>query len=202
MTLLGWCDVFFIMFKLFHPTLYNGCNYLSMLRFKLNNVSKRGPDCHRLASSHYSDVIISTMASQITSDCLLKRLFRRRSKNISKLRVTGLCEGNSPVNSPHKGPVTRKNFSIWWRHNVYTTRDSNGWLTTLYTIGPQKCCKNLTSVIFNLISGVDNLSLSCGITSVKSLKWWIVNIGSGNGLVPLGNKPLHEPILAELYDVI
>ena len=43
-------------------------------------------------------------------DCLLKRLFRHRSKKSSKLRATGLCEGNSPwpVNSPHKGPVTRK----------------------------------------------------------------------------------------------
>ena len=42
--------------------------------------------------------------------CLLKRLFRRRSKKTSKLRVTGLCVGNSsgPVNSPHKGPVTEK----------------------------------------------------------------------------------------------
>ena len=42
--------------------------------------------------------------------CLLNRLFRRRSKETSKLRVTGLCVGNSPgpVNSPHKGPVTRK----------------------------------------------------------------------------------------------
>ena len=29
--------------------------------------------------------------------CLLKRLFWRRSKKISKLRVTGLCEGNSLV---------------------------------------------------------------------------------------------------------
>ena len=44
--------------------------------------------------------------------CLLNRLFRRRSKKTSKLRVTGLCAGNSPgpVNSPHKGPVTRKMF--------------------------------------------------------------------------------------------
>ena len=44
--------------------------------------------------------------------CLLNRLFGRRSKKTSKLRVTGLCAGNSPgpVNSPHKGPVTRKMF--------------------------------------------------------------------------------------------
>ena len=45
-------------------------------------------------------------------ECLLNRLFRRRSKKTSKLRVPGLCVGNSPgpVNSPHKGPVTRKMF--------------------------------------------------------------------------------------------
>ena len=44
--------------------------------------------------------------------CLLNRLFRRRSKKTSKLSVTGLCVGNSPgpVNSPHKGPVTRIKF--------------------------------------------------------------------------------------------
>ena len=44
--------------------------------------------------------------------CLLNRLFRSRSKKTSKLRVTGLCVGNSPgpVNSPHKWHVTRKMF--------------------------------------------------------------------------------------------
>ena len=44
-------------------------------------------------------------------DCLLKSLFRRRSKETSKLCVTGLCAGNShwwQVNSPHKGTVTRR----------------------------------------------------------------------------------------------
>ena len=45
-------------------------------------------------------------------DCLPNRLFRRRWKKTSKLRVTGLCVGKSPgtVNSPHKWPVTRKMF--------------------------------------------------------------------------------------------
>ena len=53
--------------------------------------------------------------------CLLNCLFRRRWKKTSKLRVTGLCVGNSPgpVNSPHKGPVTRKMFPfddvIMWK---------------------------------------------------------------------------------------
>ena len=46
--------------------------------------------------------------------CLLDHLFRRRWKKTSKLRVTGLCAGNSPgpVNSPHKGPVMWKMFQF------------------------------------------------------------------------------------------
>ena len=45
-------------------------------------------------------------------DCLLNRLFGRGSKKTSKLRVIGLCAGNSPMtgDSPHKWPVTRKMF--------------------------------------------------------------------------------------------
>ena len=45
-------------------------------------------------------------------DCLLNCLYRRRSKKTSKLHVTGLCVEihRSPVNFPHKGPVTWKIF--------------------------------------------------------------------------------------------
>ena len=45
-------------------------------------------------------------------DCLLNRLFRRSSKKTSKFHITGLVRGINrwPVNSPHKGPVTRKMF--------------------------------------------------------------------------------------------
>ena len=44
--------------------------------------------------------------------CSLNRLFWRRSKKTSKLRVTGLCAGihRGPVNSPHKWPVKQKMF--------------------------------------------------------------------------------------------
>ena len=54
----------------------------------------------------------NSVSNHQRQDCLLNRLFRRRSKEISKLPVTGLCVRNSPgpVNSAHKGPVTRKMF--------------------------------------------------------------------------------------------
>ena len=53
-------------------------------------------------------------------ECLLNRLVRRRSKKTSKLRVTGLCEGNSPVTGEFLAPMTSnaENVSIWWRHHV------------------------------------------------------------------------------------
>ena len=54
---------------------------------------------HASHEIHYIDVIRSAMASQITSLPILlpTRLFGRRSKKAFKLRVTGLCVGNSPV---------------------------------------------------------------------------------------------------------
>ena len=63
-------------------------------------------------------------------DCLLNRLFRRRSKKTSKLRVTGLCVGNSPgpVNSPHKGPVTRRMFPF----DDVIMNTASGWSWTFY----------------------------------------------------------------------
>ena len=57
-------------------------------------------------------------------DCLLNRLFRHRSKKTSKLRVTGLCVGNSPGTGefPAQMASNAENVSIWWRHHVETTR--------------------------------------------------------------------------------
>ena len=55
-------------------------------------------------------------------DCLLNRLFRRGSKKTTKLRVTGLCKGNSPVTGefPAQRTSNAETISIWWRHNSIT----------------------------------------------------------------------------------
>ena len=54
-------------------------------------------------------------------DCLLNRLFRRRSKKTSKLHVTGLCVGNSPMTGefPAQKASDVENVSIWWRHHAW-----------------------------------------------------------------------------------
>ena len=54
----------------------NPCEFIGLLQLRQNG--RDGVSNHQL------------------HDCLLNRLFRRRSKKTSKFRVTGLCAGNSP----------------------------------------------------------------------------------------------------------
>ena len=71
--------------------------------------------------TYYNGVILSAMSSLITSLTIVYSTvyWRRRSKNTSKLHVTGLCEGNSPVTDefPAQRASNAENVSIWWRHH-------------------------------------------------------------------------------------
>ena len=75
--------------------------------------------CTTIRNTHYIDVTMSISNHQ-PHDCLLSRFFRRRSKKTPKLRVTGLCAGNSPVTGefPTQMASNAENVSIWWRHHV------------------------------------------------------------------------------------
>ena len=52
-------------------------------------------------------------------DCLLNCLFKAEIKETSKLRVTCLCEGNSPGTGefPSQKASNAEYVSIWWRHH-------------------------------------------------------------------------------------
>ena len=61
-----------------------------------------------------------------------------------------------------------------------------------------RCSCNIDLVIFISISRILCISYEiCPQDTWPHL--WIVNIGSGNGLVPSGNKPLPEPLLTHIY---
>ena len=63
------------------------------------------------STTHNSDVIIDAMASHITGVSIVySSICSGGDKKQSKLHVTGLWRGihRWPVDSPHKGPVTRK----------------------------------------------------------------------------------------------
>ena len=78
----------------------------------LPNASLTAPSLQWRHSGHDS------VSNHQPHDCLLNRLFRRRSKKISKLCVTGLCAGNSPETGefPAQMASNAENVSIWWRH--------------------------------------------------------------------------------------
>ena len=70
--------------------------------------------------------------------CLLNCWFRHRWKKPSKLYVTGLCVGNSPVTGefPAQKASNAENVSIWWRDHAtlldshmchFCWRQSNTW---------------------------------------------------------------------------
>ena len=92
----------------------------------LQRVNYKGYNSFGVVHCNNIDVIMTTMASQITSFTVVYSTVYSDAdkKKTSKLRVTGLCAGNSPgpVNSPHKGAVTRKMFPyddvIMWQINA------------------------------------------------------------------------------------
>ena len=76
---------------------------------------------HDLYSLQWRNYGHDDVSNHQLHDCLLKRLFRRRSKKTSKLRVTGLCAWNSPVTGefPAQSASNTENVSIWWRHHAF-----------------------------------------------------------------------------------
>ena len=65
---------------------------------------------------------MGAMASQITSLANVdSSVYSATDEKTSKLRVTGLCVGNSPVTCefPAQMASNAENFSIWWRHHAF-----------------------------------------------------------------------------------
>ena len=73
-----------------------------------------------IVSLHWRNNGRDSVSNHQPHDCLLNCLFRHRSKKTSKLRVTGLCVGNSPGAGkfPAQMASNAENVSIWWRHHV------------------------------------------------------------------------------------
>ena len=88
-----------------------------MLGLKLIHVNKRGH-----IDLHYSDVIMGAMASQITSITIVYSAVYSGADQTyhQKLRVTGLCAGNSPVAGefPAQMACNAESVFIWWRHHA------------------------------------------------------------------------------------
>ena len=113
---------------------------ISVVYYQLLYQSQGVPDAFPGYTTHYGDVIMGIMASQITSLTIVYSTIysgvdhRKHQRSASLAFVWGIHRW--PVNSPHKWPVTRKMFSFddvmmqrccycWWilfaptYHRVY-----------------------------------------------------------------------------------
>ena len=122
-------------------------------------------------------------------DCLLGRLFRRRSKKTSKLRVTGLCEGNSPVTGefPAQRASNAENVSIWWRHQgyIYNTNSNRATNILIHVPAHVICCKVYETYVFAV-------EVRTWTNNHLSRTWWRHQMEAFSALLALcaGNSPV------------
>ena len=110
--------------------------------------------------------------------CILNRLFRRRSKKTSKLRVTGLCEGNSPVTGefPAQRASNAENAFIWWRHH--------GTFTATFVLVPVIGCADLSAPSHGwLRRDGDSVEVGCDNTPER----WHLSCNEGTWVGVVGN---------------
>ena len=126
---------------------------------------------------HYNNVIMSAMASQITSPTIVystvySGAHQRNHQNFASLAfLRGIHWW--PVNSPHKRPVTRKIFPfddvIMWNFDQH--------LTSLFS-----CCLEYRFVLDRVISRIDHIRVVKGyvkhiryVTYYIASLWWLEN---------------------------
>ena len=107
----------------FHET------YCGLRQFPIRITVRRAVRCTWYRMSLFLPLVLAPLQWRHTQrdgvsnhrnhDCLLNRLFRRKSKKTSKLLVTGLCVDNPPVTGgyPSQRASNAENVSIWWRHH-------------------------------------------------------------------------------------
>ena len=98
-------------------------------------------------------------------DCLLNRLFRRRSKENIKLCVTGLCARNSLETGefPAQMASNAENVSIWWRHHGYC----NG-CSPVYMIAFWVCIVMILNSIIHLSTSLVTIVATQSLCSSNS----------------------------------
>ena len=173
---------------------------------------------HTLMSLQWRHNERDGVSNHQTHDCLLNRLFSRRSKKTSNLRVTGLYEGNSLVTGEFSAQraSNANNISIWWRHHIppiygcdvmwcqvlrWTCRLVYPLMSSTNTLRPRQNVRHFADNTFKRIFLSENVDISIKI----SLKF--VPKGPISNIQPLvqimawhrpGDKALSEPMMVRL----
>ena len=101
----------------------------------------------------------------------------------------------SPVNSPHKGE--------WRKALMFSLMCAwmNSWVNN-GEAGDLRCHCTHYDILQHVPDSVHGNLWNCSQVNATEHLWWLVNIGSGNGLMPSGNKPLPELMFTQIYVTI
>ena len=166
------------------------------------------------SSYHYNDVIMGTIASQITSLTIVFSTFysdadqRKHQSSVSLAFVRGIHRG--PVNSPHKWPVTRKMFPfddvIMWG-KLPTIQAAACWMTEGWVLGSsptpmQQCWEHVLCIhsLSHIFTGLDFIPLVTKRpkTSLQSSISFLSTQGQQcvpRMTTPLSNQKINSPLL-------
>ena len=115
-----------------------------------------------ILASHYYDILMGAMASQITSFTSVYSIVYcgTDQRKTSKLRVTGLCERNSPVTFPAQRASHAQNDSIWWRHHEGSISNFFGHMMCGYSMESSPCSAvglvdQYSIIVVNILDGID-----------------------------------------------
>ena len=129
------------------------------------------PRSSETINQHYNDVIIGAIVSQITSLTIVYSIVYSDAdkKKTSKLRVTGLCEGNSPGTGefPAQMASYAENVSIWWRHHDLATFDQPLLLSHIFGIRGSPNRRHYLDQWWP-----SSATYICDATRVKSFVFW------------------------------
>ena len=117
-------------------------------------------------------------------DCLLNRLFQRISVKTSKLRVIGLCAGNSPGTGefPTQMASNAENVSIWWRHHVLLKfllllmisdkcRWCHSYKNTIEILSKSPWVKIMLNNTYQIVSAAECVIVDTHFRSVYMTRW-------------------------------
>ena len=157
---------------------FQSCTILHTAKIAKSTGTRRGPPetCRPMwapprshepcCMCHYTDFIMTAMASQITSLTIVYStvyIFRHRPKKTLKFRATGLCAGNSPVTGefPTQRDSNAETVSIWWRHHGVFAQLT---LTTCFV----RKCSWLASILSGGVASHNRRSVWIRICSMAS----------------------------------
>ena len=123
----------------------------------------------------------------------------------SGLRVRKKCKNNGTeemfiVTRTPTGPLT--SFRRWSTNQPGMTLRPWDLLSTHWPLGDLNEISHISNFKANLVIDRWDISYEIALRWMSSAApyWRLVNIGSGNGLLPSGNRPLpHEPMLTTFY---